>query len=54
NATVELRYFDNQNGLVGKKVLTFSNISPGGSATVNASNNPAADHTNYRLLSAVN
>ena len=53
-AAVELRYFNEKNGLVDKKILTFTDVPPNGSNTLSTLNNPSAGHTYYRLLSASN
>jgi hypothetical protein len=52
NATVEVSYFSEQNDLLQKKTLSFSNIAPQKSQTVSAPDHRLADHVTYNVISA--
>jgi hypothetical protein len=52
NATVEVSYFSEQNDLLQKKTLSFSNIAPQKSQTVSAPDHRLADHVQYNVTSA--
>jgi hypothetical protein len=52
NATVEVSYFSEQNDLLQKKTLSFSNIAPQKSQTVSAPDHRLADHVQYNVISA--
>jgi hypothetical protein len=52
SAKVEVLYYSEQNNLLDKKILTFSNIPPGKSQTVPAPDQRLADHIEYKILSA--
>jgi hypothetical protein len=45
-------YYSEQNTLLDKKILSFSNIPPGKSQTVPAPDQRLADHIEYKILSA--
>lgn len=51
-AAVELSYYSDQNTLLEKKVIYFSNVSAGKKQTVAAADHRLADHVEYTLLSA--
>ena len=53
-AAVEVRYYSEQNELLEKKIVNFTNIPPSKSATQPAPDHRLADHTEYRFLSASN
>jgi hypothetical protein len=52
SAKVEVLYYSEQNNLLDKKILSFSNIPPGKSQTVPAPDQRLADHIEYKILSA--
>jgi hypothetical protein len=52
NATVEVSYFSEQNDLLQKKTLSFSNIGPQKSQTLSAPDHRLADHVQYNVISA--
>jgi hypothetical protein len=52
NASVEVLYYSEQNNLLQKKVIHFSNIPSGKSQTVAAPDHRLADHIDYKILSA--
>jgi hypothetical protein len=47
---IEVRYYNEQNELLQKKVLNVANIPPKKSVTVSAPDHRLADHTDYQLL----
>lgn len=51
-AAVEVRYYSEQNELLEKKVLHFTNVPPSKSATLPVPDHRLADHTEYRFLSS--
>lgn len=53
-AAVEVRYYNEQNELLEKKVVNFTNIPPLKSATAPVPDHRLADHTDYRFLTASN
>ncbi|MDQ3683709.1 MAG: FxLYD domain-containing protein [Bacteroidota bacterium] len=53
-ATVEVRYYNEQNSLLEKKLVYFNNVAPKKSLTVAAPDQRMADHADYRLLSVSN
>jgi P pilus assembly chaperone PapD len=52
SAKVEVLYYSEQNNLLDKKILSFSNIPPGKSQTLPAPDQRLADHIEYKILSA--
>ena len=52
SAKVEVLYYSEQNNLLDKKILSFSNIPPGKSQTIPAPDQRLADHIEYKILSA--
>ena len=52
SAKVEVRYYTEQNNLLDKKLLSFTNIPPGKSQTIPAPDQRLADHIEYKILSA--
>src|SRR6476469_6351751 len=52
NATVEVSYYSEQNDLLQKKTLQFSNIAPQKSQTLPAPDHRLADHVEYNVISA--
>ena len=52
NATVEVSYFSEQNDLLQKKTLQFSNIAAQKSQTLPAPDHRLADHVTYNVISA--
>ena len=53
-AIVELRYYNEQNSLLEKKLIYFTNVAPKKSLTVLAPDHRLADHTDFKLLSVSN
>jgi hypothetical protein len=51
-ADVELRYYSEQNELLEKKTVSFTNIAPGKIVTLPAPDHRLADHADVRLVSA--
>lgn len=51
-ATAEVRYYNEDNTLLDKKTIAFSNIAPGRSQTLAVPDHRLADHFEYKLLSA--
>jgi hypothetical protein len=51
-AAVEVLYYSEQNSLLDKKTLYFSNIAPRNSQTLAAPDHRMADHVEYRVVSA--
>jgi hypothetical protein len=51
-AVVEVLYYSEQNSLLDKKTLYFSNIAPRNSQTLPAPDHRMADHVEYRVVSA--
>lgn len=51
-ATVEVLYYSEQNSLLDKKILYFSNIASQKSQTLPAPDHRTADHVEYRVVSA--
>lgn len=51
-ASVQVNYYDENNRLLEKKLVYFSNVLPKGKATVAAPDNKFADHANYKLVTA--
>jgi hypothetical protein len=49
---VEVSYFSEQNDLLQKKTLSFSNIAPQKSQTLSAPDHRLADHVQYNVTSA--
>jgi hypothetical protein len=52
SAKVEVLYYSEQNNLLDKKILSFSNVPPGKSQTLPAPDQRLADHIEYKILSA--
>ncbi len=52
NAAVEVRYYNDQQELLDKKIINIANIPPGQSANAAVPDHRLADHTDYQLLSA--
>ncbi len=52
-AAVEVRYYDEQDALLEKKLVYFNNVPPKKSLTLPAPDHRLADHTDYQLLSAI-
>ncbi|MFN2440259.1 MAG: FxLYD domain-containing protein, partial [Chitinophagaceae bacterium] len=50
-ATVEVSYYNEQNSLLEKKLVYFTNIEPKKSLTAPAPDHRLADHADFRLLS---
>lgn len=51
-AEVEMRYYTEQNEVLEKKIVNFSNIAPGKTVTLPAPNHRLADHADFRLVTA--
>ena len=51
-AKVEVLYYSEQNTLLDKKILSFSNIPSGKSQTVAAPDQRLADHIEHKVISA--
>jgi hypothetical protein len=51
-AKVEVSYYSDQNNLLEKKTISYSNIAPQKSQTVTIPDNRLADHIDYKVLSA--
>ncbi len=51
-AEVELRYYTEQNEVLEKKIVNFSNIPPGKTVTLPAPDHRLADHADFRLVNA--
>ncbi len=49
-ATVEIRYYNEQNSLLEKKLVYFTNIPPKKSLTIEAPDQRLADHADFKLL----
>jgi len=49
-ATVEIRYYNEQNSLLEKKLVYFTNIPPKKSLTIEAPAQRLADHADFKLL----
>ncbi len=49
---MEVLYYSEQNNLLEKKILLFSNIAPNKSQTVPAPDQRLADHIEYKIISA--
>jgi hypothetical protein len=52
SARVEVLYYSDNNDLLEKKILSYSNIPPKKSQTVAAPDQRLADHIEYKILSA--
>ncbi|MEO6070872.1 MAG: hypothetical protein ABIN57_05335, partial [Chitinophagaceae bacterium] len=52
SATVEVIYYNEQNEMLDKKILTLSHIDPKKSSLLIVPDNRLADHAAYKLLSA--
>jgi hypothetical protein len=52
DAAIEVLYYSDQNDLLQKKTLHFSNIGPKKSQTLPAPDHRLADHVDYKILSA--
>jgi hypothetical protein len=52
NASVEVLYYSEQNNLLQKKLINFSNIPSGKSQVIAAPDHRLADHVDYKILSA--
>ncbi|MDQ3843960.1 MAG: DUF4339 domain-containing protein [Bacteroidota bacterium] len=50
-ASVEVRYYDEKNNFLEKKMVQFNNVSPKKSQTIAAPDHRLADHVDYRLVS---
>ncbi|MBD0377354.1 MAG: hypothetical protein ICV51_17215 [Flavisolibacter sp.] len=50
-ASVEVRYYDEKNALLEKKMVQFNNVAPKKSQTAAAPDHRLADHVDYRLVS---
>lgn len=51
-AEVELRYYTEQNEVLEKKIVNFSNIPPGKTVTLPAPDHRLADHADFHLVNA--
>jgi hypothetical protein len=51
-AAVEVVYYNEQNAVQDKKILTLTNIGPKKSQVLSVPDNRMADHAEYKLLSA--
>jgi len=51
-AVVEVFYYSDENSLLEKKTINFSNIAPGKSQTMAAPDHRLADHVDYKIISA--
>ncbi len=50
-ASVEIRYYDEKDNLLDKKLVQFTNVPPKRTVTVSAPDHRTADHADYRLVS---
>jgi hypothetical protein len=50
-AAVTVNYYDENNGLLEKKLVYFNNVASKGKATVNAPDHKFADHVDFKLTS---
>jgi hypothetical protein len=51
-AIVEVLYYSEQNSLLEKKTIQFSNIASKKSQTIAATDHRLADHVEYKIISA--
>jgi hypothetical protein len=51
-AEVDVLYYSDQNSLLQKKRISFSNVAPGKSQTIPAPDHRTADHADYKIISA--
>jgi hypothetical protein len=51
-AAAEVFYYSEQNSLLEKKTVYFSNVGPKKSQTVAAPDHRLADHVDYKIISA--
>jgi hypothetical protein len=49
-ASVQVNYYDENNQLLDKKMIYFSNVAPKAKATVSAPDHKFADHVEYKLV----
>ncbi|MGZ3880295.1 MAG: FxLYD domain-containing protein, partial [Flavisolibacter sp.] len=49
SASVTVSYYDENNQLLEKKLIYFSNVAPKGRATMAAPDSKFADHVEYKL-----
>jgi hypothetical protein len=52
-AEIEILYYNDQEKLLDKKKITFSNIAPKKSQTISAPDHRLADHAEFKIISAI-